>query len=55
MKTDMEGTVVTYKSKDGWKGYQQSQFVDYDETCSPVAMIKSIRIFLAISLIMRKS
>ena len=41
MKTDMEGKIVTYKAKVGWKGYQQSQCVDYDETCSPVVMIKS--------------
>ena len=44
----MEGKVVTYKAKVGLKGYQQSQFVDYTETCSPVAMVKSIQIFLAI-------
>ena len=44
----MEGKVVTYKAKLGTKGYQKSQCVDYDETCSPVAMVKSIQIFLAI-------
>ena len=44
----MESKVVTYKAKLGEKGYQQSQCVDYDETCSPVAMVKSIQIFLAI-------
>ena len=31
------------------KGYRQRQGVDYDETFSPVAMIKSIRILLAIA------
>ena len=30
------------------KGYQQHQGVDYNETFSPVAMVKSIRILLAI-------
>ena len=30
------------------KGYCQRQGVDYDETFSPVAMIKSIRILLTI-------
>ena len=49
MKMDMEGKVVTYKAKLGEKGYQQSQGVDYDETCLPVAMVKSIEIFLAIT------
>ena len=45
----MEGKVVTYKAKIGCKGYQQSQCVDYDETCSPVVVVKSIQIFLAIA------
>ena len=31
------------------KGFRQIQRVDYDETFSPVAMIKSIRILLAIA------
>ena len=31
------------------KGYYQRQGVGYDETFSPVAMIKSIRILLAIA------
>jgi hypothetical protein len=30
------------------KGFKQIQGVDYDETFSPVAMLKSIRILLAI-------
>ena len=31
------------------KGFKQIQGVDYDETFSPVAMLKSIRILLAIA------
>ena len=31
------------------KGYRQVQGVDYDETFSPVAMLKSVRIMLAIA------
>jgi hypothetical protein len=31
------------------KGYRQVQGVDYDETFSPVAMLKPIRIILAIA------
>ena len=30
------------------KGYRQRQGIDYDETLSPVVMLKSIRIILAI-------
>ena len=48
-KTDMEGKVVTYKARLVAKGYRQRQGVDYDETISPVAMVKSIRILLAIA------
>ena len=31
------------------KGFKQIQGVDYDETFSPIAMLKSIRILLAIA------
>ena len=48
-KTDMEGNVITYKARLVAKGYHQKQEVDYDETFSPVAMLKSIRILLAIA------
>ena len=44
----MEGMVVTYKARILAKIYRQRQGVYYDETFSPVAMLKSIRIFLAI-------
>ena len=45
----MEGNVITYKSKLMAKGYRKKQGVDYDETFSPVAMFKSIRMLLAIA------
>ena len=48
-KTDMEGKVVIYKARLVAKGYRQRQGIDYDETFSPVAMVKSIRILLAIT------
>ena len=48
-KTDMEGNVITYKARLMAKGYRQKQGVDYDKTFSPVAMLKSIRILLAIT------
>ena len=48
-KTDMGGNVVAYKGRLVAKGFRQVEGVDYDETFSPVAMIKSIRILLAIA------
>ena len=47
-KTNMEGNVITYKARLMAKGYRQRQGIDYDETFSLVAMLKSIRILLAI-------
>ena len=38
--------MVTYKARIVAKGYRQRQGVDYDETFSPIAMLKSIRILL---------
>ena len=40
--------MITYKAKLIVKGYHQRQGIDYDETLSPIAMLKSIRILLAI-------
>ncbi|KAK8652311.1 hypothetical protein V6N13_061332 [Hibiscus sabdariffa] len=48
-KTDMDGNVQTYKGRLVAKGYRQIRGIDYDETFSPVAMFKSIRILLAIA------
>src|SRR6516165_4000835 len=45
----MEGNVQTYKARLVTKGYHQKQGIDFDETFSPVAMIKSIRIMLVIA------
>ena len=44
----MEGNLITYKARPIEKGYNQRQGIDYDETLSSVAMLKSIRILLAI-------
>ena len=51
----MEGNVITYNAKLIAKGYCQRQRIDYDETFSLVAMLKSKMILLAIvaHLIMR--
>ena len=48
-KTDMDGNVHTYKARLVAKGFRQTHGIDYDETFSPVAMLKSIRILLAIA------
>ncbi|KAK8534611.1 hypothetical protein V6N12_057255 [Hibiscus sabdariffa] len=48
-KTDMDGNVQTYKGRLVAKGYRQIHGIDYDETFSPIAMFKSIRILLAIA------
>ena len=46
-KTDMDGKVQTFKARLVAKGFRQTYGIDYDETFSPVAMLKSIRILLA--------
>ncbi|WVZ81432.1 LOW QUALITY PROTEIN: hypothetical protein U9M48_028809 [Paspalum notatum var. saurae] len=48
-KIDADGNVHIYKARLVAKGFRQIQSVDYDETFSPVAMLKSIRILLAIA------
>ncbi|CAH1444382.1 unnamed protein product [Lactuca virosa] len=45
----MDGNVHTYKTQLVAKGFSQTPGVDYDETFSPVAKIKSIRVMLAIA------
>ena len=47
-KTNMDGNVHTSKAKLVAKGFKKTHGVDYDDTFSPMAMLKSIRILLAI-------
>ena len=47
-KTDMDGKLSTYKARLVAKGFTQCQEIDYEETVSPLTMVKSIRILLAI-------
>ncbi|GJR68472.1 retrovirus-related pol polyprotein from transposon TNT 1-94 [Tanacetum coccineum] len=48
-KTDMDGIVHTYKARLVAKGFTQTYRVDYEETFSPVADIRAIRILIAIT------
>nr|GEY03671.1 retrotransposon protein, putative, Ty1-copia subclass [Tanacetum cinerariifolium] len=48
-KTNMDGKIHTYKARLVMKGYTQTHKINYDETFSPVAKIKSIRIMLVIA------
>nr|GEW68366.1 hypothetical protein [Tanacetum cinerariifolium] len=47
-KTAMNGNVHTYKARLVAKGFTQTYGVDYEETFSPVADIRAIRILIAI-------
>nr|GEU57090.1 retrovirus-related Pol polyprotein from transposon TNT 1-94 [Tanacetum cinerariifolium] len=48
-KTDMDGIVHTYKARLVAKGYTQLYEVDYEETFTPVADIRAIRILISIA------
>src|SRR3954469_19439715 len=45
-KTDAVGNVTVCKARLVAKGFRQVQGVDYDETFSPVVMLKFVRIML---------
>ena len=48
-KTDADSSVTIYKARIVAKGFRQVQGVNYDEIFSLVAMLKSVRIILAIA------
>nr|GEX44666.1 hypothetical protein [Tanacetum cinerariifolium] len=47
-RTDMDGAVYVFKARLVVKGFTQTYGVDYEETFSPVADIRAIRIIIAI-------
>ncbi|GKB30828.1 putative retrotransposon protein [Tanacetum coccineum] len=48
-KTNMDGAVHTFKARLVAKGFTQTYGVDYEETFSPLADIRAIRILIAIA------
>ncbi|GJT91919.1 retrotransposon protein, putative, ty1-copia subclass [Tanacetum coccineum] len=48
-KTDMDGAIHTYKARLVAKGYTQTPGIDYEQTFSPFADIRAIRILIAIT------
>ncbi|GJS59852.1 retrotransposon protein, putative, ty1-copia subclass [Tanacetum coccineum] len=48
-KTEMDGNIHIYKARLVAKGYTQTYMVDYEETFSPVADIRAIRILIFIA------
>nr|GFC31364.1 retrotransposon protein, putative, Ty1-copia subclass [Tanacetum cinerariifolium] len=48
-KTDMDENVHIYKARLVVKGFNQTPGIDYEETFSPVADIRDIRILIAIA------
>ena len=48
-KTDADSSVTIYKARLVAKGVRQVEGLDYDDTISTAAMLKSVRIMLAIA------
>ena len=46
-KLNENGQVVRNKTRLVWKGYAQVEGIDFEETCSPIARLEAIKMFLA--------
>ncbi|GKF05356.1 retrovirus-related pol polyprotein from transposon TNT 1-94 [Tanacetum coccineum] len=46
-QADEENTVIRNKSRLVVRGYRQEEGIDFEESCTPVARMEAIRIFLA--------
>ena len=49
LKTNKDENISVFKARLVTKGFKQIHGIDYDETFSPVAMLKSIRTILVIA------
>ena len=47
---DADGNITVYEARLVAKGFRQVQGVNYNGTFSPVVMLKSVRIMLAIAI-----
>jgi len=55
IKTNAEGVIQRFKARICARGDQTKEGIDYEETFSPVVKWESIRLFLALTVLLRLS